>query len=1571
MKAISLALTILGMVGPMVSSAQIIMRMGPVQVGGANRPDSNGELAENVFLPAERTVLRRLATARDLIKQKRYGEAVHYLGAILDGPEDYFFQPDKDGPIYRSLKVEAQRLIGQMPPSGHELYQLQFGMRAERTLAEVVSTGDPAGLAEVSRRFFHTRSGYEATLLLGIDHLDHGRPLAGALTLQRLRVALRGDDRFEPTLSLALATCWIRAGMPDKAEDVLLGLKRQKGDLAIQVAGRRVPLFSNDGEALSWLAELIGPQGVAHPAKADCWAMFRGNASRNATTSGSPPLLNVRWRIPATDDAALQGILRQLRQMYEDQGISTLPGLHPLVVDDVVLMRTSRDLLAVDFVTGKRLWEVPEDDALEESLGSAGLGSLLLRSHYFAAVLGFRMWDDAAYGTMSSDGRLVFTIEDLGIGIGGISPQQMVMVIGGRARGTKGRKTHNRLAAHDIHTGKLKWHLGGPADQFALREAGAFFLGPPLPLMGRLYVLAEINGEIRLLALDAETGDLCWSQQLAVVSRNILADPVRRLAGASPSYAEGILVCPTSAGAVVAVDLATRSLLWGYRYRVLKAPRHHVNFVALRMGGRSGPLERWVDATASVVDGCVLVTPPDSDSLHCLNLIDGTPRWTYPRQDGLYVACAHQGNVVLVGRRQVRALSLSEVDTSKVKAAQTTEGKTEKEVTVTRPKLAWGGRTVELPEGSTPSGRGFYGGGHYFIPLSTAEVVAVDLRAGKVSHVSRSRKGIVPGNLICYKGKVLSQGFDSLDIFYQLDTARQQVDRRLATKADDPVALSLKGEILADEGKQAKAIACFRRAYQLSANPRTRNLLRDALLDGLRLDFATHRDRAEEIERLLDEPQQRATYLRLMATGLRQAGERRAALDHYLKLVELDQDHCQLEAVSKSHSVRRDRWIQVQLAALRREANEETLAAIDLSIEDRLQTAIDAPGADSLRQFLAYFGNHPTAGKARRELVRRLGESGRLLEAEMLLWPEQRSPDRATAGAAVAELAELLRRGEQPEDAALCYRRLGEEFSDVVCRGGKTGKELLDALPHNWPVAKVLHRDVQWPVGKVEVEKKSIKASRNSSFGRYSLPYRGSRGPFFADTTIRFDQNQRMILGRDGLGIRQWEASLVEPGVRRYRLPFTQGLTHGRVHGHLLLVSTGYKIMAVDTLDTGQDGKRKLLWSRQDLTDTSQYMAHFRRIPIQLVAQVQHFNLLSMSRNRQNALGPVTSRHVIFQRHRNLVAADPLTGDILWVRRDVPPARALCGDDEFVFVLVNDQPQAMVFRALDGELLGTRKLPPPIEPIRRPDGTQQMFPCIAPIGRQVLVWRQDGGHRVLELFDLWEQRLVRPARKFAAGAKGCLVEDEAMGVLEPDGHFVLLALSDGRTIVDTKLELDDSVTEIVVFRSGDQYVLVTHSLKPNKLGIQRLPGALCKPIVNGKVYLFDRLGNPQWPGPVTIEHQQVLLDQPGRLPVLTFACQIYDRTKQGSTRVRVRVLCIDKRTGQKVFEDVFDNPTSMFEIRGNPQANTVEVRLDRNIVTLTFTDEQSGSSEPEQRATVTCALLKVLWKAAASAQLEK
>ncbi len=202
--------------------AQIIVngRQNPARAN--RRADLFGEAAtdedliEGVFLPPDRTAKRRLELAKEMTEGRRFGEAVRYLGALLDSSEDYFFRPDPSEMVFRSLKAEAGRLVATLPAEGRQSYELQFGAKARRMLEDASAAGDPAALAEVSRRFFYTQAGAEAALLLARNHLDHGRPLAAALLLERLHATSDAAARFEPMLSLYLASSWLRAGMPER-----------------------------------------------------------------------------------------------------------------------------------------------------------------------------------------------------------------------------------------------------------------------------------------------------------------------------------------------------------------------------------------------------------------------------------------------------------------------------------------------------------------------------------------------------------------------------------------------------------------------------------------------------------------------------------------------------------------------------------------------------------------------------------------------------------------------------------------------------------------------------------------------------------------------------------------------------------------------------------------------------------------------------------------------------------------------------------------------------------------------------------------------------------------------------------------------------------------------------------------------------------------------------------------------------------------------------------------------------------------------------------------------------------
>ena len=499
----------------------------------------------SVFLPADRRTLQDLTAAKRLLSEGRFGEAVRYLGAILEAPEDFFFRSKPGTPISRSLKAEAQRLLGQMPRAGRELYELQYGAQARQMLAEALRSGDMAAVAEVSRRFFHTRSGCEATFLVGLDHFEHGRPLAAALCLQRLQEAAEEADELEPALSLTTAACWLQGGSPEKARDTLTSLRQRHPALRVAVAGREVPIFSNDEEAIDWLVGLIGPTPAATQVGSLADVSRRCGPQRGHGRRSTP----VKHAVASgRDGRSADGIGGGAVPAAVDRaGSADHSTLCPLAVADVLLMRTVGNLLAVDLSTGKRLWETAEGDDVERWPSASALG-MQIRQSLLREGIRQRMWDDMTYGTLSSDGRCVFAVED--------SPQL------GRARWRAARASAGRNAkprgngrrtdftlqpAGGVRHSQRRTQVEHRRPGRAKRAAASRNLLPrsPLPLMGQLYVLGEIKGEVRLMALDGATGNLPWSQQLAVAEQSVAQDPLRRWAGASPSYADGVLVCPT------------------------------------------------------------------------------------------------------------------------------------------------------------------------------------------------------------------------------------------------------------------------------------------------------------------------------------------------------------------------------------------------------------------------------------------------------------------------------------------------------------------------------------------------------------------------------------------------------------------------------------------------------------------------------------------------------------------------------------------------------------------------------------------------------------------------------------------------------------------------------------------------------------------------------------------------------------------------------------------------------------------------------------------------------------------
>ena len=588
-----------------------------------------------------------------------------------------------------SLRAETERLLAGLPRPGLEAYQNLVGKRAAVALA---AAGErPAALAAVVRRFPHTRAGRDAATLLGAA-LPRPRTLRPCRRL--LRGALRSDDKPDPLTLFQAALAYRRSGQRNRADQVWKRLTSAALD-GIRVGSREMSIEALEkelnrpaGPAREVPAEALLPEAIWRPARAPNGpgAPWVAEAERRLE-AGSQPVLS-----PAT----------------------------PLLVGDKVVSRTLAGVRAVDLKSGRTAWESPSPlalDVLARDPAAQGHVGLWIDS-YLAGQPGVLL-DNTVLGTLSSDGRRVYAVDDLPVPPRPLNYAGFHMTQGqGLVLADAPRLTdavfHSKLLALDAVSGKVVWELGGRHSPGGLRDC--YFLGPPLPLGGKLYAPVEVGFDLRLVCLEPLTGEVVWTQTLATFKSRLVIDGGRRLHAVRLSYGDGFLICPTQAGGVLAFDLVGRSLAWAHVYRDEPAPPEPLP----QWGGRGrrprgrfvteppNLVSEWKVSAPVIAAGKVVFAAPNAPELCCLDLRDGSLIWQVRRADGdLFVARATDDRVLVVGKGGVRALALTD------------------------------GKPLWHCETPAPAGRGATSGGVYRMPAhgadGKAEVLSIDLAAGRVS----------------------------------------------------------------------------------------------------------------------------------------------------------------------------------------------------------------------------------------------------------------------------------------------------------------------------------------------------------------------------------------------------------------------------------------------------------------------------------------------------------------------------------------------------------------------------------------------------------------------------------------------------------------------------------------------------------------------------------------------------------------------------------------------------------------------------------------------------------------------
>jgi hypothetical protein len=198
----------------------------------------------------------------------------------------------------------------------------------------------------------------------------------------------------------------------------------------------------------------------AAPDRGD-WGLFRGDARRYGATDGGAPWLRGNWRVETARTRTVREAIATLAAAYRQEHLSVLPTGHPLAVGDTALVRTTGELLALDIKSGAVQWRVPLTDAVDDLMALAAApgndSGALLRG------LDERLWNDLTYGTLASDGRQVYAVEDVGL-VHGLTAERMVVRPDGSRRldagwpgSSAGRSAANAATSSLIWRAPTSW----------------------------------------------------------------------------------------------------------------------------------------------------------------------------------------------------------------------------------------------------------------------------------------------------------------------------------------------------------------------------------------------------------------------------------------------------------------------------------------------------------------------------------------------------------------------------------------------------------------------------------------------------------------------------------------------------------------------------------------------------------------------------------------------------------------------------------------------------------------------------------------------------------------------------------------------------------------------------------------------------------------------------------------------------------------------------------------------------------------------------------------------------------
>lgn len=1193
-------------------------------------------------IPQNQDFTRRLEQAQNFLQGKRWHEALEILQYLQAQTQDAFLFDQQQR--LQSLHSRIRELFAELPEEALRNYQNRYGATASQLAQQAQQEQDLAGLFNTASLHFQTPAGKAAALQAAVLLRDQGEPSAAARSLTELaRVA------ESPAARQRLATLAIRCAQLAHDRHQVEQLQRE-----FRLSPLSDPAFLPQREPIQ-TGQLATTQLLS--------------ISQNVPADAVPRLIP-NWTQVLLDRPLAEEQIRQLAADLKESGRAILPSGQVVISGEKLAYRTLRGLEVREVSSGRLLWESRSLRELESRLSSSRDQEQLSmrysgRAPEYHPVTSL-LYRDGITASLTTDGEHLFAIE----GHEPISETSRGSVWQRRASPDPKdaeRWNTNEIVAYDFATGRVRWRLGGkPLEEpFTRPLAGTFFFGPPVADGGELFAIGERDGIVSLYVIAARTGEVEWSQEISLSSRGVDVDQVRRFWPCMPAIREGIIVCPTTGGWLVAVDRYTQKLLWASRYspRQTRNQRSRGGFAAQTVEDLN---RRWAVTPPLIVDRHVLFTPPELPnefgvkevSSFCFDLQTGEELWRQEKGDGLFLSGVAEGQAIFIGSSSIIARNIADGGKQTWKLA------------------------LDSQEGK-PSGRGVILNQHLLVPVDQSVLLTVDLRTGGVASRERLHSRHVElGHLTYHRGQLLSLSNFELSAFPIWSAESDATQLALGSFTSHFVATE---RLLADgQLEQAlDAIEQFRShpSFQ-SLSPVQREQLRS--MEWNTLVKLTQQNPEETSELLLtlqtlaETPQEQTDYKRLAADRERSLGNFRSALGLYFSL--FDPVHQGMSIQEGTRTVSVDAWVAGRVWDLIEETPVTERQGLNAELERHV---LDLAQSRGLHERLARaFLRLPAGQQLEYALARSAADAGELTEAlvryqriatlgapNLQVQAELRLSELLVKLGAVADVRRSLARVLQLPDVTDLQDFMEEEQSSHALAHSRLARlPEDDILPETtnwgrfWEAARTGNQGREFNVELVEGDGDTYEFLSNFRFLFQNQQQRlriedATTGRYVWSTPLRSMTN---IAQRSNVGLLQ--SGAMTYAVHRGALHALQ-IPNKQVRWTYVPPVTG---MAVSRLRSPS----------QSGTTMMNHLGAFRN----------GANLISFRTPYGILLG--ANPFAVLVLDEELRALDPLTGELLWSERDFDRRlRAELLDDRML-LCIRENPRFI--RLLDGAAEGPR-----------------------------------------------------------------------------------------------------------------------------------------------------------------------------------------------------------------------------------------------------------------------------------------